>query len=202
MAYNKPPHPHPAIIWHITSPKPERGMPSSSLLLWGLLFVFFVLATPWHMEFPGQGSNLNHSCDLHCSCCDNPESLTQCLGPGVKPVSQFYREAANPIVPQWELQNGVLHNMTYSWENKSITFAILSQLEASHRLHLPSKREDNTQVRTQVSRDYLGLPQGLSILLKENLLSKFEDLIGFFSTIHELGSISSSKYNGALRSYT
>ena len=99
MAYNKPPHPHPAIIWHITSPKPERGMPSSSLLLWGLLFVFFVLATPWHMEFPGQGSNLNHSCDLHCSCCDNPESLTQCLGPGVKPVSQFYREAANPIVP-------------------------------------------------------------------------------------------------------
>ena len=25
-------------------------------------------ATPWHMEFPGQGSNPSHNCNLRCSC--------------------------------------------------------------------------------------------------------------------------------------
>lgn len=38
-------------------------------------FIFFLfLATPWHMEFPGLGSHLSHSCDLCCNCGSN-ESL-------------------------------------------------------------------------------------------------------------------------------
>ena len=37
------------------------------------LLVFFlggrgVLVAPWHMRFPGQGSDLSHGCNLHCSC--------------------------------------------------------------------------------------------------------------------------------------
>ena len=27
------------------------------------IFIFYFLAALWHMEFPGQGSDLNHSCD-------------------------------------------------------------------------------------------------------------------------------------------
>ena len=39
------------------------------------LFVFFsFLAFLRHMEFPGQGSDPSHSCDLSCSC-----SITGCL---------------------------------------------------------------------------------------------------------------------------
>lgn len=39
-------------------------------------FFFFstLLASPWHMEFPGLGSHLSHSCDLCCNCGSN-ESL-------------------------------------------------------------------------------------------------------------------------------
>ena len=37
-------------------------------------FFFSFLATPWHMEFPGQGSDPSCSCDLRCSNarCFNP----------------------------------------------------------------------------------------------------------------------------------
>ena len=42
-------------------------------------FFFFppFLAIPWHMELPGQGSDLSHSCNLLCSC-SNDGSLTHC----------------------------------------------------------------------------------------------------------------------------
>ena len=32
-----------------------------------ICFRFSFLATPWHTEFPGQGSDPSHSCDLRCS---------------------------------------------------------------------------------------------------------------------------------------
>ena len=39
--------------------------------MWKQLFFFFYpfsfLAAPWHMEFPGQGSEPSHSCDPYCS---------------------------------------------------------------------------------------------------------------------------------------
>ena len=48
--------------------------------------LFSFLAAPWHMEFPGQESNMSRSGDLHHSC-GNAGSLTHCSGPGVEPVS-------------------------------------------------------------------------------------------------------------------
>ena len=61
---------------------------------------FFFLATPWHTEFLGQGSDPSYSCDLCCSC-SNAGSLTCCAGPGIEPVSQHGVDA---IAPQQELQ--------------------------------------------------------------------------------------------------
>ena len=61
------------------------------------LFPFFspvsFLATLWHMEFPGQGSDLSRGRDLSCSC-SNAGSLTHCARLGSDP---------DPVVPQWEL---------------------------------------------------------------------------------------------------
>ena len=55
----------------------------------------FLLATPWHMELPGQGSDPSHSFDLNHSC-DNARSLTHCAGLGVKPESQC---SQMPLIP-------------------------------------------------------------------------------------------------------
>ena len=71
-----------------------------------LPFIYFILffsflATPWQVEFPGQGSDPSHSCDLSCSC-SNTRSLTHCAGPSSQ-------DAANPIAPQQELWNFLLN---------------------------------------------------------------------------------------------
>ena len=65
---------------------------------------FSFSAAPWHrhMEFSGQGSDLSCSCNLPHSC-SNAESLTHCVEPGIKPLSQCCRDAANFIVPEQEL---------------------------------------------------------------------------------------------------
>ena len=63
---------------------------------------FFFLAAPQHMEFPGQGSDLRHSHDLSHRC-SITRSLTHCTRPGIKPESQWSQDAANPVMPQWEL---------------------------------------------------------------------------------------------------
>ena len=52
------------------------------------------------MEFLGQGSDPSHSCDLLRSC---GNSLTHCARLGIKPVSQCFRDTADPIAPQWKL---------------------------------------------------------------------------------------------------
>ena len=64
-------------------------------------FFFPFLTTPWHMEFPGQGSDLSSSCHLPWSC-GNTGSLTLCAGLGIEPTSQCSRDAADPIVLQQE----------------------------------------------------------------------------------------------------
>lgn len=71
------------------------------------LSFFFFLATPWHVEFPSQGSDLSHSCDLCCTW-GNTGSLTHCTGPGIELVSQLSQDAANPTRPQQKLQSSLL----------------------------------------------------------------------------------------------
>ena len=67
-----------------------------------LLFVCF-LATLRHMEFPGQGWEPSHGCNLRCSC-SNAGSLTHCAGLGIEPRSLHSRDApADPIALQQEL---------------------------------------------------------------------------------------------------
>ena len=63
---------------------------------------FFFLATPQHMEFPGQGSDLCHSCNLSHSC-SNTRSLTRYAGTGIEFATQCSQEAPDPIASQWEL---------------------------------------------------------------------------------------------------
>lgn len=60
---------------------------------------FLFMATPWNMEFLGQGLDLNRDFDL-CRRCSSAGSLTQCAGD--RPISQCSRDAY-PIVPQREL---------------------------------------------------------------------------------------------------
>ena len=68
------------------------------------VFVFFFsfLTSLRHVEFPGQGTDLSHSCDLSCSCGD-AGSLTHCAGLGVKPASPCSQDAPDPAAPQWDL---------------------------------------------------------------------------------------------------
>ena len=44
------------------------------------------LAGPWHVEFPGQGSDPSCTCSL-CSGCSNARSFTHWARPGVEPAS-------------------------------------------------------------------------------------------------------------------
>ena len=72
------------------------------------LFPFlFIFGLPWHMEFPGQGSDPSCSCNLSHSY-SNAGSLTHCARLGIESVSQRFPDAANPIVLQWELQNPII----------------------------------------------------------------------------------------------
>lgn len=67
------------------------------------LFLFSLLAAPWHMEFQGQGSDPSQGHDLSQNC-SNIESLTHCAGPGIEPVSQRSQEAPDSILLWQELQ--------------------------------------------------------------------------------------------------
>ena len=57
-------------------------------------FFFPLLATPWHMEFPGQGSDPSISCN---------RSLSLCAEPGIEPAFQGSRDTANSIPPEQDL---------------------------------------------------------------------------------------------------
>ena len=78
------------------SPAPGCLVPGENLT------ILFFLATPGHMEFLGQGSELSHSCNLSCSY-SNARSLTHYAWPGIKPASQGSQDAANLLAPEREL---------------------------------------------------------------------------------------------------
>ena len=61
------------------------------------LFLFFLLAAPWHMEFLGQASDPSCSCDLSRNC-SNTRSLTHCARLDIKPASQGPQDNKMPPV--------------------------------------------------------------------------------------------------------
>jgi len=61
------------------------------------------LAAPQHIDFPGQGSGLSHSCHLHCSC-DNAWSLTHWARARIQPVSQYSQDTMGPVEPEQALR--------------------------------------------------------------------------------------------------
>ena len=64
----------------------------SKIGFWTLFFSFSYLAAPRHIEFPGQGSDLSHSCDLH----GNAGSFNPLYCTGIEPVSWHCRDATEP----------------------------------------------------------------------------------------------------------
>ena len=77
-------------------------------------FSFSFSAALQHMGFPGQGSDLSHSCDLHRKC-GNAGSFTH-LGPRSEAVSQGSRDSANPVAPEWEL---LFNKSRFVWQDSS-----------------------------------------------------------------------------------
>ena len=71
-----------------------------------IFFLFSFLATPWHLELLGHGSDPSSNFNLCCSC-GNAGSLTHHARPGIKPASQHSQ--ANPALPQKELHNFPKH---------------------------------------------------------------------------------------------
>ena len=65
-------------------------------------FFFFFLAAPWHMKFPGQGSDLSLSHNLHNSW-TMLGSLIHCAGSEIEHVFWHCKDTTYPIVPQREL---------------------------------------------------------------------------------------------------
>ena len=72
------------------------------VLLHILFFFFSFLATPWHMEFPGQGSDPSHSCNLYC-CCNNARSFNPLCRAGDQTCVPALRDATDPVAPEQEI---------------------------------------------------------------------------------------------------
>ena len=68
------------------------------------LFVYSFSAALWHMEFPGQGSDLICNCNLGHSW-GNTRSSTHCAASGTESVSQCSQDTASPVAPQRECQS-------------------------------------------------------------------------------------------------
>ena len=65
--------------------------------------IFFSLAALQHMEFPGQGSDPSHSCDLSHSCGNNGP-LTHWAQVGIEPASLCSQDTTDSVAPRQELQ--------------------------------------------------------------------------------------------------
>ena len=77
---------------------------------WNLILFFFFffplspfLAAPWHMEFPGQGSDPSHKSVTYTRPEAMLDPLIHCAGLGIKPISWHCRDATDPVAPQREL---------------------------------------------------------------------------------------------------
>ena len=87
-------------------------------VLFCFVSVFFsFLAVPLLMEFPGQGSDLSHSCS-------NTRSLTPYAGPGSR-LHLCSRDAADPTVPQRELPAILLGSVKFPGQSNQISDVLL-----------------------------------------------------------------------------
>ena len=77
----------------------------SVLFQWSACLFFFFslsfLATLWHMDFLGQGSDVSPI--VTCTAEATPDPLTHCARLGIQLASWCCRDAVYPILPQWEL---------------------------------------------------------------------------------------------------
>ena len=86
-----------SILLHLT-----KGELHSINLLNHTSFFFFFWSLSQHMDFPGQGSDLSHSCDLCHSCC-NAESLTHCVQNWTKS-----QDEETPLIPPHHSRNSCI----------------------------------------------------------------------------------------------
>ena len=83
-------------------------------------FYFFFFGHPETYRVPGgQGLDLSHICDLHCSC-GTAGSLTHCAELGIEPVTHCSRNTANPNAPQWELVLCIFKNLRETLSNQNL----------------------------------------------------------------------------------
>ena len=96
----------PLPLWNSPSVPPEGLCPGLKSYACKLILNFqgvpFFLAVPWHVELPGQGSDLSFSCKLSQSC-GNMGSLTHWARLGIELASQHCQDTADPVAPQREL---------------------------------------------------------------------------------------------------
>ena len=78
---------------------PEHLNPSKQGFV---LFCFSFLASPQHMDFPGQRLHLSLSCD-QATAVATPDPQPIALGWRSNPCPCCCRDTVNPITPQWEL---------------------------------------------------------------------------------------------------
>ena len=82
---------------HLSSITCERScLNLKTQLLHPKLFFFFFLATSWHMEFLGQGSDPSHCCNLHHSYGNSRSSNPLCQGQGLN-LCPGTRDITNPL---------------------------------------------------------------------------------------------------------
>ena len=67
-------------------------------------FVFFFLATLWHTEFQGRGSDPSHSCNL-CHNCGNTGSFNPLCQDRKRTCNLCCGDSTHPIVAEQELQD-------------------------------------------------------------------------------------------------
>ena len=70
-----------------------------SMFLFNLFIFLLFMASPQHLELPGQGSDPSRSWNLHHRG-GNAGSLTHCAGLGTEPSSLCCKHAADPVVLQ------------------------------------------------------------------------------------------------------
>ena len=75
---------------------------SNQICYYFYFLCFYILAAPWHVEFPAQGLDTSQNCNLQSNCYNTGPFNPWCARSGSKPASWCCRDAGDPVVPQWE----------------------------------------------------------------------------------------------------